>query len=781
MSKNKNIPIVVGVGQVVDHWNGADPAEAPSPLGLATESIARALADTGSSDLHRAVDTLAVIRAFTDSLRTPFDPFGKAVNFPAAIAQGAEIAPPKQIIYSSAGGEQPQSLVNELCRDIANGCIRTAMIVGSEANAALKNALKRGVTLNWASEVSADIEDRGPQIDFISAYEIANGIGLPPSTYAAMEEALRARLGMTKSEYLDYMAGICSAMSKTAAQNPFAQFPQAMTREFLAQPSTKNYPISDPYLKWHVAQDAVNQGSALILTSVEHAQELGIAEDKWIYLHGYSEVKDRLVSERPDLSRSLALELAVTSAIERAGLSAQDIAYRDIYSCFPIVVHLAAEILGLDPTHDEMTVTGGLPFFGGAGNNYSTHGIASLVEKLRDDREAYGLVVANGGFISKQAAGVYSAIAAQHWTDHAKDSLQDQIQAQEEFPLLAQDCEAEIEAYTVRHNRHGCNHGYLFARNAEGRVMASVEPDHRLTMQALHEAESPVGRTVKITHRDGKNYLVNPHQLGVPMSDDFLSRTYNYIELKRDGHILEITLNRPDSYNALFSAAHFELAEVFDAFEQDQELWVAIITGAGEKAFCSGNDLKVTASGGDMSVPDSGFAGLCSRTNREKPVIAAVNGVAMGGGLEIVLSCDLAVAEPSATFALPEVKVGLFAAAGGIQRLLRQVDEKKAMELILTGRKVDATEAQGLGLINSISEKGSVMDAARALAQTIATNSPTSVRASKRVIAGVYALNDWDAALALSKAEIVSLLQTKDAIEGVTAFAQKRKPNWING
>ena len=127
------------------------------------------------------------------------------------------------------------------------------------------------------------------------------------------------------------------------------------------------------------------------------------------------------------------------------------------------------------------------------------------------------------------------------------------------------------------------------------------------------------------------------------------------------------------------------------------------------------------------------------------------------------------------------MKVGLFAAAGGIQRLLRQVGEKKAMELILTGRKVDATEAQGLGLINSISEKGSVMDAARALAQTIATNSPTSVRASKRVITGVDALNDWDAALALSKDEIVSLLQTKDAIEGVTDFDQKRTTNWING
>jgi enoyl-CoA hydratase/carnithine racemase len=182
-----------------------------------------------------------------------------------------------------------------------------------------------------------------------------------------------------------------------------------------------------------------------------------------------------------------------------------------------------------------------------------------------------------------------------------------------------------------------------------------------------------------------------------------------------------------------------------------------------------------------MSIPTSGFAGLCLRTQREKPVIAAVNGVAMGGGLEIVLACDLAVADPSATFALPEVKVGLFAAAGGVQRLTRQIGEKAAMELILTGRKVEASEAAALGIINSISEAGGAMAAARALAQTIASNSPTSIRASKRVLAGIDALDNWDEALALSQAEIMRLMKTKDAREGVTAFAQKRKPKWVNG
>ena len=780
MNREDSLPIIVGVGQVVDHWDGRDLDQSSSPISLITESIKRAQADAGVFDLVEKIDTLAVVRAYTDSLRKPFDPFGKAKNFPAAVIEAASLSP-KRTIYSTAGGEQPQSLVNELSEDIARGDIRMAMITGGEALATLKTALKKQLALDWSSEADADIEERGTQTDFISKYEMVNGMGLPPQTYAAMEQALRARLGMSRVQYLDYMGGICAGLCKTAQQNPYSQYPQAKSAEFLATASKDNYPICDPYLKWLIAQDAVNQASTLILTSVGYAKELGIDPDQWIYLHGYSDVKEKLVSERPDLSKSKALELAISGAISSAGIAAGDIAYRDIYSCFPIVVHLASEVLGLDPVSDQMSMTGGLSFFGGAGNNYSTHAIATVVEKLRQDRQAYGLVLANGGFMSKQSAGVYSAKTPQAWAEISSEALQAEVDAQPECKLLNEDCTAVIEAYTVRHDRNGITHAYLFARNDQGRVMAVAPADHRATMQALHKFDNPVGQTVNIIHRGGKNILSNPHTLGVPMSDDFLAREFKYVELKRDGNVLEITFNRPEAYNALFSAAHFELAEIFDEFERDQDLWVAIVTGAGEKAFCSGNDLKVSASGGDMSMPASGFAGLCSRTNREKPVIAAVNGVAMGGGLEIVLACDVAIADPIASFALPEVKVGLFAAAGGLQRLTRQIGEKVAMELILTGRKVGPDEASQLGLINSICEAGGVMDAARALAKTIVGNSPTSIRASKRVLNAVDSLGDWDKALELSYKEIVKLIQSKDTREGMTAFVEKRKPNWVNG
>ncbi|MGB0907686.1 MAG: enoyl-CoA hydratase-related protein [Maricaulaceae bacterium] len=775
----ENFPIIIGVGQIVDHWDGGDPSAAPHPVGIVKHAIDRALADTGSEKITQAIDCATFIRTFPDSLPVPFNPHGRVENFPLAVIEQSDIAP-KSVLYSSAGGEQPQALVAELSKKLHAGEINAALIAGGEVIGAMKMALKKGHKLDWAVKAEGDMEDAGANTGFISGYEVRNGLGMPPQTYAAMEQALRGRLGYTKAEYAAHVGQIFSNMSKVAEGNPYAQFPKFQTAKFLAAPSKQNYPAFEPYLKWHMAQDAVNQASALVLTTVGKARELGVPEDKWVYLHGHSAVKESLVSQRPDLSRSEPIELVISQALETSGLTGADITHRDIYSCFPIVVQLAAEHLGLDVLGDQLTVTGGLPFFGGAGNNYSTHAIASLIETLRADQSAYGMILANGGFMSKEAAGIYSAKAPKTWAPVSSETQQAIINNRPEIKMIEEATSATLEGYCVKHGRHGPESGYVIARNEDGRVIAKIKDGHRATLKALVAADHATGKTVNIIHENGHNFVQNTHKLGADMSDDLFAREFEFVTVKKDGNVLEVTLNRPEAYNALHSAAHFELAEIFDEYEADKDLWVAIVTGAGEKAFCSGNDLKVTASGGDMTTPPSGFAGLCSRKGREKPVIAAVNGVAMGGGLEIVLACDVALASSNASFALPEVKVGLFAAAGGVQRLTRQIGEKAAMELILTGRKIGAEEAASLGIVNSVSD-GDVLTAARELAQTIAGNSPTSIRASKRVLNAVDDLGNWDKALELSTAEIVKLMQTKDCREGVTAFAQKRKPKWVNG
>ncbi|MES2034209.1 MAG: enoyl-CoA hydratase-related protein, partial [Pseudomonadota bacterium] len=176
---------------------------------------------------------------------------------------------------------------------------------------------------------------------------------------------------------------------------------------------------------------------------------------------------------------------------------------------------------------------------------------------------------------------------------------------------------------------------------------------------------------------------------------------YEFIKVDREGPVTIFTLNRPEVMNALHSPMHFELDEAFNAFAADPDQWVGIVTGAGERAFSAGNDLKHQATGGKMGSPPSGFAGLTSRFDLDKPLIAAVNGVAMGGGFEIALACDLIIASDNAVFALPEPKVGLAALAGGLHRLPRQIGLKQAMGMILTARRVSAVEGKELGFVNA--------------------------------------------------------------------------------
>jgi crotonobetainyl-CoA hydratase len=255
---------------------------------------------------------------------------------------------------------------------------------------------------------------------------------------------------------------------------------------------------------------------------------------------------------------------------------------------------------------------------------------------------------------------------------------------------------------------------------------------------------------------------------------------YEFIKVEREGPITTVTLNRPEVMNALHSPAHFELHEAFDAFAADPEQWVAIVTGAGERAFSAGNDLKHQASGGRMESPPSGFAGLTSRFDLTKPVIAAVNGVAMGGGFEIALACDLIIASEAAVFALPEPRVGLAALAGGLHRLPRQIGTKRALGMILTARRVTAAEGFELGFVNEVVAPDALMAAAKRWAQQICELSPMSIRASKEA---VYKGLDEPSLEAAIKGQnrypaVAALFRSEDFVEGPRAFAEKRPPQW---
>jgi enoyl-CoA hydratase/carnithine racemase len=255
---------------------------------------------------------------------------------------------------------------------------------------------------------------------------------------------------------------------------------------------------------------------------------------------------------------------------------------------------------------------------------------------------------------------------------------------------------------------------------------------------------------------------------------------YRYIRFERDGAILTLTLDRPEVLNALHLDAHVELSRAFDAYASDADLRVAIVTGAGDRAFCVGTDLKSLAVTGDYEYPRGGFAGITKRFDLWKPVIAAVNGVCLGGGVEILAACDLAIASEHAEFGLPEPRVGLAALGGGaLQRLARQMPMKDAMWLVLTGKRIPATEALRVSLVNEIVPRGTALARAQQIAREILECAPLALEASKQVLLQSGTEPDLAAAMRRVYPAAERMLASDDAKEGPRAFAEKRKPRWL--
>ena len=249
------------------------------------------------------------------------------------------------------------------------------------------------------------------------------------------------------------------------------------------------------------------------------------------------------------------------------------------------------------------------------------------------------------------------------------------------------------------------------------------------------------------------------------------------VERERRGHVEIVTINRPEARNAVNRDVTEAMAEILQGAEIDDDCWVVVLTGAGDKSFSAGMDLKAFATGQGVGIIDgNGFASL-TRRKFPKPIIAAVNGTALAGGCEIMLSCDLVVAADHAVFGIPEVKRGLIAGAGGLLRLPKRIPRAVALELALTGDPIDATRAYQIGLVNKVVPAERLMDEALALAEVIAANAPMAVRYSKRVMLDSADLSEADAWV-LNDSTFSDVFTSADAMEGAVAFAEKRAPNW---
>lgn len=414
---DRQAPVLIAVGEASGQDSKASLGlEWPSPVDLASGAVKAALADSGVGDkLAESIDCLLATRLFYDS-GLPHQ-FGSPANLPDAISQAVGLNP-AQLIYGDVGGQSPQKCINELAIQLHEGTIKAAVLCGSEAVGTVKRAKKSGHEMDWNQPSDRDFTDKRSDFAVLSMYEIRHGIISMPMAYGLLENARRKRLEKDRTSYAKDMAELWSAISSVASSREHAQFAKHWSAEELLQDGGGNYQLNDPYRRWMVAQDAVALGGAVIMTTAGHAADIGIAEDKIIYLHSGADSSAPIISEQMDLSRSPAIEWAVGKALDLAELEASDVGPVDIYSCFPVAVSLAIDAFKQpERALSSYTLTGGLSFFGGPGNSYSTHAIVALVQALRKDGSKPGMISANGGVINKESVGIYAAQPlAENWS-----------------------------------------------------------------------------------------------------------------------------------------------------------------------------------------------------------------------------------------------------------------------------------------------------------------------------------------------------------------------------
>ncbi|HVX19800.1 MAG TPA: acetyl-CoA acetyltransferase [Acidimicrobiales bacterium] len=474
-------PVVVGVGQVTNRPDPAVPADRrPQPLDLMVQAVVAAVEDCDGVAPGAAAPAGRRLLERTGSLGVVAS-FGWDPPNPGLLVAGALGIEPAEVLLSGTGGNTPQSLLHRAARAIGRGELDVAVVTGAEALYTRMVAARRQhppVRLGWATQDPATTpapvpfgDDRDPATDA----EVAAGVALPVQAYPLLENALRAARGWTLEEHRAAIGRLWSGFSVVAAGNPYAWLPRAMAAEEIMAAGPANRMIGFPYPKLCTANLMVDQSAAYLCCSVAAARAAGVPEDRWVFpLSGADAVDHWYLSERPDLHRSPAIRLAGRDALASAGIGVDDVDRVDLYSCFPVVVQMAAAELGLatDDADRPLTVTGGLTFGGGPGNNYTAHGIATTVRLLRERPGSVGLVTGLGWYATKHAVGLYASRPPAHggrdgfrWS-----SPQAEVDALPRCPVDdAATGPVTVETYTVTYDRDGRPDGGIAAcRTAAG-------------------------------------------------------------------------------------------------------------------------------------------------------------------------------------------------------------------------------------------------------------------------------------------------------------------------
>ncbi|GAA3347259.1 hypothetical protein GCM10020358_61350 [Amorphoplanes nipponensis] len=732
-------PVVVGVGQVCER--STEP-RGGDPVSLAVRALRLAAGDAGvGEELLAGADAVGYVASVSWQY-----PDGAAL-----IAEAVGARPAETVQSGIFGGDGSLRLLNDAAAAIAAGRVSVALLGGAEAAATAAAAERAGRDLAWPRQPDGTAPARtlGAHTPPNNEAEIAAGLVAPVHLYALIESAVRRRLGLSPAAHQARITGLWSRLSEVAAANPYAWLPGRRTPDELAAPDGANRPIAAPYRKLLTAHLQVNQATGIIVCSADAARRAGIAQDRWVFAHaGAHATEEWYVTERADLAASPALGAAGRAVLGHTGLSIEDIRHLDLYACFPSAVEVAAAELALpidDPAR-PLTVTGGLTFAGGPGNNYASHAVANLVPRLRADPDSYGLATAVGWYLTKHAVAVFSARPpGRGYRDLDADLRRPRPAVRAVSP--ARTGPAVLEACTVAYGRDG---------EPESGIVTALTPDgarvvRRTRDRALIDrlrTEDPLGWRIDVT---GDGFAVadtTPAPLPPPGEPPVL--------VEWQGPVTVIRLRRPAAHADAATARALERA--MDAFEADPDARVAVLTGV-DTASRVDPDGPAAAPGGDTASrvdPDGPavtpaadpVAARCDPLGPAarppgKPLIVAVEGAAPAGGLP--LAADLIVAGEDATFALPEVQRDPAAAAGALLRLARSLPRATALEFALTGEPLPARRLHELGLVNRVTAPGAALPAALDLAHRIAATAPPAALLARRI---VDEHRDWSSAAA---------------------------------
>ncbi len=464
--------MLIGYGQVNQHVPAEDAQE---PVAL----MAAAAREAADPRVLQAVDAIRVVNLLSWRYRDPGLELGQRI--------GADNPATR---YSAIGGNVPQSLVNQACLDILAGRDRVVLLAGAETWRSRKRQKAQGIRPQWTTQdesvpVPPGAED---EFDMVMPEQQRIGLAAPSHVYPLFEEALRAHRGESQHRHRERLGALWQRFNAVATTNPHAWSSTSYTAEQIVTPGPDNRMISWPYTKLLNSNNMVDQGAALILTSVEQATYLRVPRERWVFPWAGTDSHDTYaISTRADYHRSPAIRFAGRRALELAGLGIDEVDLVDVYSCFPSAVQVAADELGLSTTDDArpLTVTGGLTFAGGPWNNYVMHAIATMAQRLAAEPGRRGLITANGGYLTKHAFGVYSATpppAAFRWAD-----VQDEVDRE---PVRRAHTEWEgvgtVESWTAPFDRDGGPaRVFLAVRTPDDARTLAVVPDQDAAGAAL--------------------------------------------------------------------------------------------------------------------------------------------------------------------------------------------------------------------------------------------------------------------------------------------------------